>query len=345
MNGSIPKVLATGIGSLPHQRAEEAVELIFKYLPSLPFWPQLPSRSFKEGMIAQFSENIPFLKIGPKRTDFSISEDGMEEFYGQLIADNLDYFRISPEYAAGLYAFRQKLESSNLREVFFIKCQITGPFTFAGAIKDGRGMALLHDKVLMQAVTKAMVMKARWQIDFFKQFGKKIIMFIDEPYLACFGSAYTPINRNEVITVLSECASAIKSPDVLVGVHCCGNTDWSIFTEVAEISIISFDAFDYVERLILYAEDLKRFSERGGILCWGIVPAGSFTGWENKLLLLEKIKQATKALEKKGLDRELLVKNFFISPACGLGTLTSQKAEQIFILLSETVALINSELQ
>jgi len=339
------KGLATGIGSLPYRDPQEAVDLIFKYLPYVPFWPQLPQRSFKEGMIAQFTESLPFFKVIPKGIDFLVSEEALEEFYGQLIANNLDYFRISEDFAAGLYAFYRRLEKSNLRDIIFIKCQITGPFTFAGGIKDEKGLALLHNKVFMQAIIKGLIFKARWQINFFKKFGKKIIMFIDEPYLSCFGSAFAPINREEVVAGLTECARGIKSEDVLVGVHCCGNTDWSIFTEITDIDIISFDAFTYLEKLILYSENLRDFFGRGGILCWGIVPAHLFSGNETKVSLFQKIEEGINKLEKKGLGKDLLLERLFIGPACGLGTLTPEKAGQIFRLLSETSLFIKDNLK
>ena len=51
--------LPTGIGSMPHKNADEACSLILKYLPEIPFWPQLPQRSDRENMIIQFSEGFP----------------------------------------------------------------------------------------------------------------------------------------------------------------------------------------------------------------------------------------------------------------------------------------------
>ena len=57
------KGLATGVGSLPHKEIGAALDLIFAYLPSIPFWPQLPKRDIREGMVAQFSENLPCLKV------------------------------------------------------------------------------------------------------------------------------------------------------------------------------------------------------------------------------------------------------------------------------------------
>ena len=340
------KGLATGVGSLPHKDADSALDLIFKSVPQAPFWPQLPKRDLREGMVAQFSENLPCLEFANGNLSFSPKdkEKKLELFYERIIAQDIDYFKISSDFALGLGKFYQRLEKSGLKNIEFIKLQVTGPFTFAASIKDEKGAALLHDPVFMQAIIKGLSMKALWQIKLFRKFGKKIMLFFDEPYLGCFGSAYTPINREDVVKGLTEIAEGIKSKDVLVGLHCCGNTDWSIFTDVAPIEIINFDAFSFLDKLVLYADNLKGFLQRGGILCWGIVPTQEFSSRETAASSTKKIQAGIEALSKKGLDRKLVLRNLMISPSCGLGTLDSQKAEQVFGLLQETSALIKKSL-
>ncbi len=332
------KGLATGVGSLPCQDADSALDLIFKYLPNIPFWPQLPRRDLREGMIAQFSENIPCIKINDSGVYFDPEgkDVSLEKFYERAIAEDFEYFKVSDTYASGLYKFYERLTRLDLKEINFIKLQVTGPFTFAAGFSDQSGISLLHDKVLMQAILKALKMKAIWQVNKFKVFGKKIILFIDEPYLGCFGSAYTPINRETVISSLLEFSEGLKSKDVLLAVHCCGNTDWSMFTETRDIDIISFDAFDYQDKFVLYADDIKSFLGRGGIICWGIVPTQDFTGKENVELLIGKIRKGITSLVNKGIDKELLEDRLLISPACGLGTFSLKKATEILQLLSDT---------
>ncbi|MFH0913045.1 MAG: methionine synthase [Candidatus Omnitrophota bacterium] len=330
--------LVTGIGSLPHQDPDKAIDLVFKYAPNIPFWPQLPKRDIREGMLAQFSENLPCLKVAREGLFFSTlgdKEKELEAFYERVIANDVDYFKISQDFALGLYRFYQRLEQADSKTIEFIKCHITGPFTFAASIKDEQTRALLHDPVFMQVILKGLTMKALWQIKFFKKFGKKIIMFVDEPYLSCFGSAYTSINREDVIRQLGELTLAVKSEDVLLGVHCCGNTDWSIFTDTKTLDIINFDAFGFLDKLVLYAANLKDFLNRGGILCWGIVPTQELTDKETAGVLIKKINEGIDILTKKGLDRDLLLDRLLLSPSCGLGTLDIQKTEKIFKLLME----------
>jgi methionine synthase II (cobalamin-independent) len=187
-------------------------------------------------------------------------------------------------------------------------------------------------------------MKALWQIKMFKKFGKKILLFIDEPYLGCFGSAYTPITKEGVVKVLTELTQAVKTEGVLTGVHCCGNTDWSIFTDTVDLDIINFDAFAFFDRLALYGDNLKGFFDRGGILCWGIVPTNEFDPRHTADTLTRKIKEGINTLVNKGLRKELLTENLLISPACGLGTLSAGESEKILQKLSEISLCIRKTL-
>lgn len=338
------KGLATGIGSIPQKDPQSALELIFKYAPNIPFWPQLPKRDVREGMVAQFSENLPFLKVDQAGVHFSAldaQEKELEIFYEKVIAADAEHFKITEEFSQGIYAFYQRLKSADLKKIEFIKCHITGPFSFAAGLKDEKGSSVLHDSVFMQALVKGLSMKALWQIRMFKEFNKPVIVFIDEPYLASFGSAYTAVNREDVIGMLGQTSAEIKqAEDVLVGVHCCGNTDWSMLTDIKTIDIISFDAFDYLDRFVLYAQNIASFIKRGGLICWGIVPTQGFNGSETDADLVSRIKEGLDILVKKGCDRAQLLKGLLISPSCGLGALESEVSEKILKLLSQTSEFI-----
>ncbi|MCM8799632.1 MAG: hypothetical protein NC900_02725 [Candidatus Omnitrophica bacterium] len=342
------KILATGIGSMPHTEATSALELIFKYTPFVPFWPQLPRRSLKEGMILQFSESFPYLEFTSQGLIIKDNYDVyLHDFYEHLIGEDIDYFKIDEDFASGIYRFYEELKMRTLEDIEFIKCQITGPFTFSASIKDKEGFSLLHNPILMEATTKGLIRKAVWQIKFFAEFKKKIIIFFDEPYLGCFGSAYTPIERDQVIKLLSESFQEFKmlskrflnkelNQEVLLGIHCCGNTDWSIFTDILEIDIISFDAFSFLERVLLYTDDIKGFFKRGGLLCWGIIPTLEFKATETEEFLLERIKEAVKFMFKKGIDRDLILERAIFSPACGLGGVSEENSQKILKLLFNT---------
>ncbi len=335
---------ATGIGSLPFADADTAVDRVLAACPAIPFWPQLPRRDPREGMLTQFCEKLPCLDVAHNDV---VVEDGdrdgqLELFYEKVIAQDYDYFAISPDYALGLHAFYRRLHSHPelLEKIAYIKCHITGPFTFAAGIKDAQGVALMHDEIFMQAVVAGLLMKALWQVKFFGRFGKQVIVFFDEPFLGAFGSAYTPLNRGSVVKTLSEMTGALRGAGALSGVHCCGNTDWSIFTDVETLDIINFDAFGFLDKLLLYSRQLKAFLERDGILCWGIVPTQEYSASRRADELVQKIKGGIEILKSKGLDERLLLDRMLISPSCGLGSLDQETAEGILKLLRGTSALL-----
>ncbi len=352
------KGLATGIGSLPFSglhAQDKALDLIFECLPEIPFSPQLPRRDVREGMTLQFSEKLPCLETDGKDLVFCPEDKDreLESFYEKIISQDIDYFEISENYALGLHDFYRRLKKypQALKKIEYLKCHITGPFTFAASLKDDKGIALLHDPVFMQAIIKGLSMKALWQIKLLKEFRKNIIVFIDEPYLAAFGSAFTPVSREDVTAGLGEASEMIKtegrkisSLDVLTGVHCCGNTDWSMLADIKTLDIINFDAFGFLEKFIIYASDLKKFLERGGIICWGIVPTHELSGKETPEVLAGKIKEGVSFLSGKGVDKGLLARNLLLSPACGLGTLEPDKSEKILKLLSKTSQIIRDTL-
>ena len=74
---------------------------------------------------------------------------------------------------------------------------------------------------------------------------------------------------------LEETRQAAAGP-VTLGIHCCGNTDWSLLLN-APIDILSFDSYGYFESLRLYDRALAQYLARGGWLAWGLVPTGRKT--------------------------------------------------------------------
>jgi methionine synthase II (cobalamin-independent) len=338
----LPKCSATSIGSLPFVDPTEAVKQVFKHCLDIPFWPQLPKRSWKEGMLFQFIENLNFLSLDNQsvvlRADYN---QRLEQFFEAVIKRDLDYFAISSEYAAGLRTYLDFLNKEKPKAKF-LKGQITGPFTFGSQIKASNGNSLLFDSQLLDAVVVGLALKAAWQVKEFKRLGLPAIIFIDEPYLACFGSGFTAVNRQDVIDIINRLIEQINQPDCLVGLHCCSNTDWSVILET-NIDIVSFDAFSYMERFILYPEELKRFLARGGSIAWGIVPTSEFNSKITVDELVGKYKDGLRILEQKGLDPKQICEKSLITPSCGLGSLTEVTAKAILGLLNDVSTHLKQE--
>ena len=331
--------VATGIGSLPVADPDKAVELSLSYLPDAPFWPQLPQKDFREHMDAQYSESLPGLRLNAakKRFFFDTSKDltpELEKFFERYIDKDYGFFRITEEYAAGFYAFIRALKKAPPTRARFLKGHVTGPLTAGISFKDETGKDIIHDEVLLDALVKGLGMKAAWQIRELNQFGKPVIIFIDEPAMESLGSAFSAVSSEVVAEKLNEITAVIHELGGIAGIHCCGNADWRMIFNT-DVDIVNFDAFGYLDRVLLYPDDIKAFYGRGGALAWGIVPTGAFTGNETSAMLLEKLNEGIKRLEGSGVKREVMVRQCVITPSCGMGSLTPEQAEAILKLLRD----------
>jgi methionine synthase II (cobalamin-independent) len=331
--------IATGIGSLPITDPDKAAALSLAYLPEAPFWPQLPQKDFREHMDGQYSESLPGLRLDAekKRFFFDTSKDlipELEKFFERYIEKDYGFFRISEEYAAGFYAFLRALKKKFPPGALFVKGHITGPLTAGISFKDETGKDIIHNDVLFDAVVKGLAMKAAWQIQELRQFGKPVIIFIDEPAMESLGSAFSAVSSEVVAEKLNEIIAVIHGLGGIAGIHCCGNADWPMLFNT-DVDIVNFDAFGYMERVLLYPDDIKAFYGRGGALAWGIVPTVAFTGNETPEMLLAKLDAGMKRLEFHNIKREVILRQCVITPSCGMGSLTPDKAEAILRLLGE----------
>ena len=329
--------ITTGIGSFPHRDEREAFRLIFNNFREIPFWPQLPKRSFLEGMIVQYSEGFPSLRWNEKEqrvwVDTSLGFDKeIEKFYQRLEADELEPFQITEDFAGGLRILKDLSSEDHRKEIRYIKGQIVGPITFGLALADQDQKPIFYDPTLRDVLVKHLSMKARWMERKFNNLfpGTPTIIFFDEPSLSSFGSAFSGLNREDVIQSLNECFEGVKG---ITGVHCCGNTDWSVLLST-NLGILGFDAYGYLETLSLYPKELRAFLERGGILAWGIVPTSEAVIEEEAGSLVKRFKEGVEILSKKGIDQTLL-RRAILTPSCGTASLPVPLAEKVCRLTAE----------
>ncbi|MFC2166643.1 hypothetical protein ACFLQZ_01605 [Acidobacteriota bacterium] len=334
-----PKCLATGIGSFPDLHAGKACDLILDAVPEIPLWPQLSNIDFREQMEIQYSEGFPCVVLDEAKSKMILDTSGdptseLEKFYENVVMDNLDYFRISPEFSRGIYAMEENLKASLPSSLLYFKHQITGPITFGLATVDENKRAIYYNDVFRDVVVKGITMKARWLLDRFKSFGFKQICFVDEPILSAFGSStYVSVQKAEVVEHLNEVVEAIHQEGALVGTHCCGNTEWPILID-AGMDIISFDAYEFGDTIGYYPEQINSFLEKGGIIAWGIVPTSEKIREETTDSLQKELEKNIDNLAGKGLDKDMIWEQCLLTPSCGTGSLSVELSDNIFQNLS-----------
>ncbi len=348
--GFAPKCLATAIGSLPHAAAEDAVNVVLASIPSAPIWPQLPANGMNEQMEIQYSEGMPRVVIDreKERMYFDTSGDysmDLATFYENYIVENFDYFQITPEFSKGIYALESVLQAQGGKRPF-VKVQTTGPMSFGLTIVDENKRAIFYNPEFIDVVVKALAMKCRWQIRKFQPYAEQIICFIDEPILSAFGSStYVSVSRDDVVAKLNEVVEAVHADGALAGVHCCGNTEWSILID-AGVDIVNFDAFDFGDTIALYPQAVKAHLEAGKVLAWGVVPTNSAKIQQQTVeTLIAKFDEGVDNLAKAaGISRDLIIQQAIITPSCGTGSLPVPDAERVFDLLGQLSAVLQQRL-
>jgi methionine synthase II (cobalamin-independent) len=343
----VPRCLATTVGSLPHTDALEAARLILQFTPRIPAWAQLSKRP-QEGMLVQFTEGMPgFRRPLNAGSYFEVDAPAFHEevstFYENYLAvvedhssSHLAAYALSREYARGFHALRELLESAGHRPLA-LKGQVTGPFTFGTSVTDGHGKSAYYDTPLRDIIVKALSLKAQWQIEQLQRYATPVIISIDEPSLVGFGSsAYIGITAADIQKDLNEIIGCIHQAGGLAGLHCCENTDWAMVLGTG-IDIISFDAYSYFDKVLLYAEALKEFLSRGGIMAWGLVPTADSARLhaESTATLLGTWHSRVGQLAQNGMDPDRVAAQSLITPSCGAGLLSPQDAERVLQLLSD----------
>ena len=344
-----PACLPLLIGSLPLENHREAVELILKYTPEIPLWPQLPKLP-KEGMIRQFVTGLPGLVDDDGECWLNTDGDGFTEEMASFYQDYLEHsespalphhsrFALGSDTAHGFELFLHVLTERGIKPIG-VKGQVTGPMTTGIGIKDQHGKPIFYDDNLRDIVTRIITLKARWQVEQLREFSGAVppIIFIDEPGMVSFGStAYTTVTREMVGGSVADVIQGIKSSGGLAGVHICANGDWEPVLE-SEADLISFDAYSFFDTFVIYEQPLLNFIGRGGILVWGIIPTGDPLAVESETAetLFAKWEQQLETLVEMGIDLETLIKQTLIAPSCGTGSLSVDQAIKV---LSMTRAL------
>ena len=340
----LDRCATTMIGSVPYTSPDEAFAALDEYPLSIPAWPQLPKRSFREAMIPQYAESFPGITFDDAEGKVFVdrSKDLLNDiatFYENALAESTDPFAVTDEHALGLHAFLQRLEAGDTRPPL-IKGQVTGPLTFGLGLNDQDLKAVWFDPEYRDVVLKGLTMKALWQLGELSKLAENVILFFDEPTLSALGTpAYISVQDDDVIASLNEVINAVQAKGAKVGVHCCGNMDWGLLART-DVDIMSFDAYFYGERLALYPEAIEAHLAKGGYLAWGIVPTAGHTADEVPVddetadSLRQKLEALVSVFLGKGVNEDRLRRQMILTPSCGMGTLAPDNARKVLELLA-----------
>ncbi len=352
--------LATGIGSMPHEEAEPALELIRKTLPYGPHWPQLPERGSTESFVRQYLTPLQKLEIinteeggtpffYDQQEDWIEKEERFYQLYLQLeeelktarnvesnreAEDPLSFFAFPRDSASGFYRFLEEGWADYPESPRFLKGHISGPLSVGLGVNAADGTNAFYKPNIRDILTKTLCMVARFQVRALSRFSVPVVLFIDEPALLAYGqSSYVSLSKDDIAESLGQVVSAVKNEGAYCGVHSCSGVDWSIFFDLP-VDIVNFDAYSYFDSLVVYTEQVEAFLQQGGCLAWGLVPTSEAIEKEDVASLKARYYEGVERLTKRGVTKELLMKQFLLTPSCGAGTLTIPQTEKVYSITS-----------
>jgi methionine synthase II (cobalamin-independent) len=344
------------IGSIPMRDHAEATETVLRYTPQLPLWAQLPAYP-EEGMVPQFLPGLPgYVQQGD---DYYV-DTRSEDYEADLVAFYEEYmqaaesgrpleetrFKLGSDRARGFYVLLERLQGQS-GDIRGVKGQITGPVTFATGVKDQEKKPIFYDHQLRDAANKLLGLKARWQAERLSEIHPSVIVFFDEPALAGFGSSeFISISKQDVLECFSEVVAPVHQAGGLTGIHVCANADWSLVLD-SEADILSFDAYSYFDKLLIYSGELNGFLEAGKIIAWGIVPTLNTEDIERETadsLYAQFREKLARLRDKTGRGERQLLNQSLITPSCGTGSLNLEQATKVMRMTRDVSERIRREL-
>lgn len=315
LGGAISAGTATAIGSLPHLDAHAAAALTLRCLPELPAVPQLPLRSRREGVVAQWAGAVPGVVV---------HDDGTIELTSDVDPVGRLKTIFDDETHGGLLTFLE-VAPRQPKPPKQIKVQVAGPLTLGVAFVDA-GMDAAHAFPLGARVARAWAAAIADLVSTsLPEAG--LVCFFDEPALVCWRDSEGPIDREVATDLLS---SALAACSGVSGVHVCGRGDLRLALDAGpQVIHFDVDALDLDD-----ATSLSRFLDGGGWIAWGAIPTHRPVG-EQPQPLWKALLDAWCELTRRGCDPVQLRGQALVTPACGLAGHGVSQAEHAMLLARE----------
>lgn len=322
----LPPFATTGIGSLPHTQLELGLQMALQV--DIPYVPQLPSGNPAELMIPAALDGLPGLSFdaeGMCIIDVALWERDQRfapSLDGALKSDDRAEFEPSAQACRAWKPFLWEIAN---RKLAFAKAQIAGPCTVRWATRTSLGQPIAEIAALDQQIFKLLLARCLAMVKALRRVSATPILYIDEPGL--YALDRTNARHLLALQELKMLVVALQREGALVGLHCCGNTEWPMLLGLG-VDLLSLDVRLSLDAVLEDQAPLLRFLSSGGALSLGIVPTNLATSF-SVLELVDSVEASLIATLGRRRALEVMSQSV-ITPACGLAMRTVLDAERTF---------------
>jgi hypothetical protein len=313
-----------GIGSLPHLSAGQAARFSFDAF-DVPTVPSLPRRSPSELAVAQALMGVPGVTLGQYG---AVAVDCARLDPDAPVATDLD----GPQFI-GLRAFLNEARDRSHRGP--VKWQFIGPLSVGLTLVRAGASPDVAFPVALRTVRSHLTAIERLIATTLPDSPQ--LAMLDEPFAGDLMEPDFPLAPDDAIDLLSGAMAALE-PSATIGVHSCGGADLATILAAGPhvLSIPPSDA------LVDVAGYIDRFLRNGGWIAWGAVTTGGPIGGSQPRAW-QRLAAFFCELVRAGCDGDLLMRQCFITPECGLGAHGTSVAQHVAELLRETSLSIQNE--
>jgi hypothetical protein len=257
----------TAMGIMPHKDISKALKLVLSL--DIPFWPQLPQISFFEDMYVQFSQHFPGISVDPenKKLHFDSARFESELVDYSLKMENAETFVLSQEYSV---VYRRFL-AENLGDYLAIRGQLIGPVSFGFRVTDENDRPLIYNEAAKTILFDFIQRKINAQFHELSKKNENAFVWLDEPGL---GWVFSGLSGYSDVQAKADYQSFLGGVESIKSLHLCANVNLPYLLAMGT-ELLSFDAYQMELMPKGYANSIADFINRGGILCWGIIPTDS----------------------------------------------------------------------
>lgn len=323
-------LMTTAMGNMPHKNKGKALELALNV--DMPFFPQLPKYDYHEDLYVLAADGFPGMRVDFDNEVLVFSTEKFMEELPVYLEKKDDEKYLQPSARSTIfYDFLAK----ELSGYPAIRGQGMGPMSFGFRIVDEARKPIIYNEIVRETLYDFFAAKLNAQFHMLREKNENVFIWLDEPGLevlfTCF-SGYTNLAaQGDYQTFLDK----IEAP---VGIHLCGNPDWSFLLSGVKIKMLSMNSYGCGAMFTRYYSEIDEFIKRGGIIAWGIVPTLRKHFAEEDIIKLEaKLEEMWGFLESKGVDKKLLLENSMLTPAtcCMVNDDVDETVNNAFVLLKE----------